>query len=146
MRRSIRSAAAATAVTVGLVLGLSACGDAGEAVKEKAVDQVDKAVDETYEVTYEVTGTGIESIQYATGEGTATNPRMETVGKPRLPWKKTVTLRGIMPSSVLPLGFDPAGAAEVGCRIIHKGKVIAEQSGKGLATAGGCVGMSPVAG
>ncbi|MET7933228.1 hypothetical protein [Streptomyces sp. NPDC005322] len=122
----------------GLALGLSACSDA-------TVKAVDKAVDETYEVTYEVTGRNVDSIEFHGGGGTALHPNVTTVQKPTLPWRKTVTLRGIMPSSVVPVALHPVGS-EVSCRILYQGKVIAEERGKGLISAGGCVGESPVGG
>ncbi|MFI1866053.1 MmpS family transport accessory protein [Streptomyces jumonjinensis] len=143
MHRSIRTAVCAVAA-VGLVFGLSACSEVSDAAKDKASDSVDKAVNEEYEVTYEVTGKSIDSIQFAAGGGTATNPKLETVDKPALPWKKTVTLRGILPPSVLPIALDATGEAAVTCKIIYKGKPIAEESGKGLGAAGGCVAVSPI--
>ncbi|MEU8777913.1 MmpS family transport accessory protein [Streptomyces sp. NPDC048606] len=126
-------------LTAALLLAVSACS------ASDAVDQVDKVVDETYEVTYEVTGKGVDSIEFAAGGGTATEPKTETVQNPTLPWTKTVTLRGIMPSSVVPTAADVTGA-QVTCKITYKGKVVAEQSAEGLVTAGGCVAVSPVAG
>ncbi|MFH8616560.1 MmpS family transport accessory protein [Streptomyces sp. NPDC017979] len=145
MHRSIRKAAVAATVTAGLVFGLTACSEAEEAVKDKAVDQVDKVVNEEYEVTLEVTGKSVDSIVYTAGGGTAMDPKMETVEKPTLPWTKTVKLRGVMPASVLPSALDAGGDAEMTCKITHKGKVIAEKSGSGIATAGGCVAVSPIA-
>lgn len=140
MHRSVRTAVravAATGLATGLAVGLTACSE--------AVDQVDKAVDETYEVTYEVTGENVDSIEFHGGGGEAMNPEIETVEKPALPWKKTVTLRGIMPAAVVPVGADPAGS-EVTCRITHKGKVLEEEAGQGLATGTGCIAESPVGG
>lgn len=134
MNRTIRAAVCSVAVA-GLTLGLSACSE--------AVDQVDKAVNETYEVTYEVTGKNIDSIDFHAGGGTATDPKIETVQKPTLPWKKTVTLRGIMPPAVMPAAADLTGS-EVGCKITYKGKVIKEEKGEGLATAAGCIAVSPI--
>ncbi|MFD3696894.1 MmpS family transport accessory protein [Streptomyces sp. NPDC058646] len=128
-----------SAVAAALLLGVTACS------ASDAVDKVDKAVNDTYEVTYEVTGQGVDSIQFAAGGGTAIEPKMETVEKPALPWTKTVTLRGIMPASVVPVAADVTGA-QVTCKVIHKGKTIAEQSAQGLVTAGGCVAASPIAG
>ncbi|MFD4828404.1 MmpS family transport accessory protein [Streptomyces uncialis] len=148
MHRSVRNSALAVLTVAGLVFGLSACSEVTDAAKEKATEEVDKAVDksmnEKYEVTYEVTGKSIASIQYAEGGGTATNPKLATVENPTLPWKKTVTLRGIMPPSVLPLAVDPTGDSEVACKIIYKGKPIAEEAGKGAASAAGCVAVSPI--
>ncbi|MFI1016689.1 MmpS family transport accessory protein [Streptomyces sp. NPDC020965] len=148
MHRSIRTTAVTALTVAGLVFGLSACSEiteAGDAAKDKAVDQVDKTVNEKYDVTYEVTGKSVDSIQFAAGGGTALAPKMETVEKPVLPWKKTVTLRGILPPSVLPVALDATGDAQVTCKIIYKGKAIAEKSGEGLAAAGGCVAVSPIA-
>lgn len=125
-----------------LLLGATACS-AADAVD--AVDKVDKVVDETYEVTYEVTGKGVDSIEFAAGGGTASAPKAETASAPVLPWTKTVTLRGIMPASVVPVAADVAGG-QVTCKITYKGKVIAEQTGQGLVTAGGCVAVSPIVG
>ncbi|MGW4029367.1 MmpS family transport accessory protein [Streptomyces sp. NPDC004838] len=143
MRRSIRTAACAVAAA-GLVFGLGACSEASEAAKDEAVKQIDKAVNEEYEVTYEVTGKNVDSIEFAAGGGTALEPKTDSVDKPALPWTKTVTLRGILPPSVMPIAIDTSGA-EVTCKIVYKGKTIAEQSGEGLATAGGCVAVSPIA-
>jgi hypothetical protein len=132
--RTIRAAVCAVAAA-GLALALSSCSE--------AVDQVDKAVDETYEVTYEVTGKNVDSIEFHGGGGKAMEPKIESVSKPELPWKKTVTLRGIMPAAVMPVAADPEGA-QVTCKIIHKGKVLEEQSADGLVTAGGCTAESPI--
>ncbi|MFE2090802.1 hypothetical protein ACWD4L_29970 [Streptomyces sp. NPDC002596] len=134
--RTIRTAVSA-AVVLGLAVGLGACSE--------SVDQVDKAVNETYEVTYEVTGTSVDEIQFHAGGGKAMDPEIETVKSPTLPWRKTVTLRGIMPPAVMPIALDETGA-DVACSITHKGKVIKEAKGEGLITAGGCVAVSPVAG
>ncbi|MER5495477.1 MmpS family transport accessory protein [Streptomyces sp. LE64] len=143
MRRSIRSTALAAVTVAGLTFGLTACSEATEAVKDKAVEEVDKKVNEEYEVTYEITGESVDSITYASGGGTATEPKLTTEDKPTLPWKKTVTLRGIMPPSVVPVAVD-AGAASVSCKIVYKGKTIAEESGEGVATATGCTAVSPI--
>ncbi|MFI9581053.1 MmpS family transport accessory protein [Streptomyces sp. NPDC052236] len=136
MNRTIRAAVCAVAVA-GLTLGLSACSE--------AVDAVDKATNATYEVTYEVSGKGVDSIDFHSGGGSATNPTIETVQKPALPWTKTVTLRGIMPPAVMPLAADLTGS-EVSCKITYKGKVIKEESGEGLAAAAGCIAVSPIVG
>ncbi|MFD7619805.1 MmpS family transport accessory protein [Streptomyces sp. NPDC059802] len=134
--RTVRTAVRA-AVVLGLGMGLAACSE--------TVDQVDKAVDETYEVTYEVTGTGVDEIQFHGGGGKAMEPKIETVESPILPWRKTVTLRGIMPPAVMPIAVDEDGA-DVSCSITHKGEVIKEAKGEGMLAAGGCVAVSPVAG
>ncbi|MCT4355711.1 hypothetical protein M5362_21465 [Streptomyces sp. Je 1-79] len=136
MKRTIRTAVSALAVT-GLALGLGACSAA-----DKAADQVDKAVNETFEVTYEVSGKGIESIEYHGGSGTAMEPKLEKESKPTTPWKKTVTLKGIMPPAVMPISLNPA---DLTCKVIHEGKVLKEAKGAD-AMAGGCVAVSPIAG
>ncbi|MGW2327937.1 hypothetical protein ACWC5C_19460 [Streptomyces sp. NPDC001700] len=133
MNRTIRTAVISVALT-GLAFGLSACSD------EETVDTVDKVVDQTYEITYEVTGKNVESIEFNGGGGKAMDPKTATVKKPALPWKKTVTLRGVMPSAVMPVSTDPT----VSCKIVHKGKVIAEEKGESLINAGGCVAESPI--
>ncbi|MET9580031.1 MmpS family transport accessory protein [Streptomyces massasporeus] len=134
MNRTLRAAVCSVAIG-GLALGLSSCSE--------AVDQVDKAVNETYEVTYEVTGKSIDSIDFHGGGGKAMEPKIESVSKPELPWKKTVTLRGIMPAAVMPIATDPEGA-QVTCKITYKGRVLEEQSAEGLVTAGGCTAESPI--
>ncbi|MFE7123700.1 MmpS family transport accessory protein [Streptomyces sp. NPDC057617] len=133
--RTVRAAVGAFAVT-GLALALTACSE--------TVDQVDKAVNETYQVTYEVTGEGVDTIDFHGGGGKAMEPTIETVEQPTLPWKKTVTLRGIMPPAVMPTAVDITGA-RITCKIIYKGEVIKEATGEGLATAGGCIAVSPIA-
>jgi hypothetical protein len=134
MNRTIRTAVLSAALT-GLAFALSAC------TEEQTIDAVDKMVDETYEVTYEVTGKNVDSIEFDARGGTALKPKTVTVRKPSLPWKKTVTLRGIMPSAVMPVSGDPT----VSCKIVHKGKVIAEEKGESLINAGACVAASPIA-
>ncbi|MBT2493789.1 hypothetical protein J7E96_35910 [Streptomyces sp. ISL-96] len=137
MNRIIR--AGVCAATVGLVFGLGACSEATEAAKKESVDQIDKAIDEKYEVTYEVTGKNIESIEFVGGEGTAMEPKLESVKKPTLPWKKTVTLRGIMPPSVSPISLDPA---DLTCKVIYKGETIKEAKGEKALL--GCIAESPI--
>ncbi|MFF0472316.1 hypothetical protein [Streptomyces sp. NPDC004284] len=137
MKRTVRTAVSALAVT-GLALGLGACTEA----TEKAVDQVDKSVTETYEVTYEVSGKGVESIDFHAGGGTAMEPKIESEKKPATPWKKTVTLKGIMPPAVMPVSLDPA---DLTCKVVYQGKVIKEAKGE-QAMAGGCVAVSPIVG
>lgn len=141
-RTRIGRAVACAAVAGGLVLGLGACS---ESVDKSVGEAVDEVVDETYEVTYEVTGTTVDEIQFHGGGGKAMEPKIETVTSPTLPWKKTVTLRGIMPAAVLPIAVDE-GAADITCTITHKGKVIEEAKGEALLTGGGCVAISPVTG
>ncbi|WP_369373494.1 MmpS family transport accessory protein [Streptomyces sp. cg36] len=141
MKRTFR-AAAGTLAAAGLAIGLTACSGTADKAADKAAEQVDKVVSDTYEVTYEVTGKGVDSIDFHGGGGEAMKPRIETVEKPALPWKKTVTLRGIMPPAVMPVAVDPSGT-DVTCRITYKGKVLKEEKGQSLATAGGCVAVSP---
>lgn len=136
MHRHIRTAACALGAA-GLALSLTACSEA----EEKAVDAVDKAVNEKYEVTYEVSGKSADEIEFAAGGGSAANPKLEKEAGPKLPWKKTVTLRGIMPPTVVPISTDPAGA-DLTCKVIYKGKVIKEASGENVVA--GCIAISPV--
>lgn len=140
MNRISRSVAS-TVIAGGLALGLGACSG----VADEATKQVDKAVNEEYEVTYEVDGKGIDSIEFNAGGGDATNPKLESVQNPALPWKKTVKLRGIEAPLVMPVAVDVNGS-EVSCKITHKGKVLDEKSGKGVAAAAGCNALSPMAG
>ncbi|MDX3852230.1 MmpS family transport accessory protein [Streptomyces sp. AK02-01A] len=149
MNRTIRASVGAVAVAC-LAFGLGACSAAervdkavNEEIDEAVGEEVDKVINETYEVTYEVTGKNIDSIDFHAGGGDAMNPKIETVEKPTLPWKRTVTLRGIMPPVVTPIAVDPAGT-EVNCKIIYKGDVIKEASGEGLAAGGGCIAVSPI--
>ncbi|MET9799391.1 MmpS family transport accessory protein [Streptomyces sp. NPDC006368] len=130
-----------TLIAGGLALGLGACSQ----VADEATKQVDKAVNEEYEVTYEVSGKGIDSIQFNAGGGDATNPKIESVDNPTLPWKKTVKLRGIEAPLVTPVAVDVNGA-EITCKITHEGKVLDEKTGKGVAAAAGCNALSPIAG
>ncbi|MEV3992175.1 MmpS family transport accessory protein [Streptomyces sp. NPDC049837] len=140
MNRISRSIASAL-VAGGLVAGLGACSE----IADEAAKQVEKEVNEQYEVTYEITGKGIDSIDYHVDGGDTTKPKVESVQKPTLPWKKTVKLRGLLPPGVIPVAVDPAGV-EMTCKITYQGKVISEQSAKGMAAATGCIAVSPVAG
>ncbi|MFH8795873.1 hypothetical protein [Streptomyces sp. NPDC017941] len=136
MNRRIRTAVC-TLAAAGLALTLGACSEA----EKKAVDAVDKAVNEKYEVTYEVSGKNVDEIEFSAGEGSATEPKLERETDPKLPWKKTVTLRGIMPPTVVPISTDPTGA-DLTCKVIHKGKVIKEASGENVVA--GCIAISPI--
>ncbi|MFJ9897508.1 hypothetical protein ACIQPR_29685 [Streptomyces sp. NPDC091280] len=127
----IRTAACGASVT-GFAIGLSACSD--------PVDPVDRPVSETYVVTYEVTGRNVDSIGFRGGRGKAVEPKTEMVSEPELSWTKTVVLRGIMSAAIMPI------AADIDGRITYKGKVFAEQSAVGSATAGGCMAKSSITG
>ncbi|GGP90643.1 MmpS family transport accessory protein [Streptomyces roseolilacinus] len=139
MNRTSRSVVAALAAA-GLAFGLGACSQAAD----DAAERVDSALNETYQVTYEVTGANIESISYNGGGGDAMNPKLETVEKPTLPWRKTVTLRGVEAPLVTPVAIRYEGA-QASCRITHEGKVLKEATGKGAAATLSCVAVSPVA-
>ncbi|MER6994571.1 MmpS family transport accessory protein [Streptomyces sp. NPDC000410] len=134
MNRTIRTTLG-TLAAAGLLFGLSAC--------DAAVDSVDKALNEDYEVTYEVTGKSVDSIEYNGGAGSATEPKLESVPNPTLPWTKTVKLKGIEAPTVVPIALDAAGA-DVSCKITYKGKVIKQESGAGVAAATGCITVSPL--
>ncbi|MFI0979947.1 hypothetical protein ACH4SP_23450 [Streptomyces sp. NPDC021093] len=147
MNRTIRAAVCAAAVT-GLMFGLGACAEVEKAVKAGASEGADKAakelLDKPYEVTYEVTGKDVKTIEFAAGSGTAAEPRTEEDKKPVLPWKKTVTMNGVMPPSVMPnvsdvLKPDP----DVTCKVTYKGKVLKEATGA-KAVAGGCIAVAPM--
>ncbi|MEU3598966.1 MmpS family transport accessory protein [Streptomyces sp. NPDC006798] len=145
MRRNLRHTAIAAFATAGLVFGLSACSEVEEAAKDKATDAVDKTVNKEYQVTYEVTGASIDSIEFANGEGTALKPTLETVKNPKLPWTKTVTLRGIMAPTVIPSAVDLTASANITCKVTHEGKVLVEKKSEGAAAISACVAVSPIA-
>ncbi|WP_217128926.1 MmpS family transport accessory protein [Streptomyces sp. AC558_RSS880] len=131
-----------------LALGLGACSEeAADRAEDEVVEEVDERVDEEYQVTYEVTGEKVDSIDFNAGGGSAADPKFETVDNPTLPWKKTVTLRGIEAPAVIPVTLDTGGGSgELSCRIVHEGEVLAEKSGAGAVSAAGCVAVSPVTG
>jgi hypothetical protein len=150
MNRISRSIASAF-VAGGLALGLGACSDVADEATKQVQEEVDKEVDkqisEEYQVTYEVTGEKVDSIEYNAGGGDASNPKLESVKNPTLPWKKTVTLRGIEAPSVMPLAVDLGDAAgKVACKIVYKDKTLVEKSGAGAVSAAGCVAVSPIVG
>ncbi|MEF9904150.1 MmpS family transport accessory protein [Streptomyces sp. P9-A2] len=144
IRRSLMSAL----VAGGLVLGLGACSEAKDEaarqVEDELVEEVDRQLDEEYEVTYEVTGEKADSIDFNAGGGDATDPKFETVNNPTLPWKKTVKLRGIEAPAVIPVTVDADGSGALSCKILHKGKTLAEESDAGTVSATGCVAVSPI--
>nr|WP_324614114.1 MmpS family transport accessory protein [Streptomyces sp. XY152] len=131
-----------------LALGLGACSEeAADRAEDEVVEEVDERVDEEYQVTYEVTGEKVDSIDFNAGGGSAADPKFETVDDPTLPWRKTVTLRGIEAPAVIPVTLDTGGGSgELSCRIVHEGEVLAEKSGAGAVSAAGCVAVSPVTG
>ncbi|MBO0655133.1 hypothetical protein J1792_20825 [Streptomyces triculaminicus] len=114
--------------------------DAKKKVEDKAVDTVDKAVGGSFEVTYEVTGS-VDSVDFNEGKGSAAKPDFTTEEKPKTPWKKTVTLKGIESPTVSAMVTEGEG----GCKITYKGKVLDEKTAKasdtGLAL---CNAVSPL--
>ncbi|MEX2983719.1 hypothetical protein [Streptomyces sp. C36] len=114
--------------------------DAKKSVEDKAVDTVDKAVGGSFEVTYEVTGS-VDSVDFNEGKGSAAKPDFTTEEKPKTPWKKTVTLKGIESPTVSAMVAEGEG----GCKITYKGKVLDEKTAKasdtGLAL---CNAVSPL--
>lgn len=114
--------------------------DAKKSVEDKAVDTVDKAVGGSFEVTYEVTGS-VDSVDFNEGKGSAAKPDFTTEEKPKTPWKKTVTLKGIESPTVSAMVTEGEG----GCKITYKGKVLDEKTAKasdtGLAL---CNAVSPL--
>ncbi|MFE0045322.1 MmpS family transport accessory protein [Streptomyces albireticuli] len=139
MKRPLRHTLSALALT-GLALAAVGCGAVKEKAEEKVTEKVDQATNETYEVTYEITGSGTASVDFNGGKGTATAPELETLAEAKLPWTKTVTLKGIAAPTVQAVIVD----GEVSCKITHKGKVIKENSAKGAAAAASCVAISPI--
>ncbi|MFI9305783.1 hypothetical protein [Streptomyces triculaminicus] len=99
--------------------------DAKKSVEDKAVDTVDKAVGGSFEVTYEVTGS-VDSVDFNEGKGSASDPDFTTEEKPKTPWKKTVTLKGIASPTVTAMVAEGEG----GCKITYKGKVLDEKTAK----------------
>ncbi|GHH41066.1 MmpS family transport accessory protein [Streptomyces candidus] len=147
MNRTARTATCAAAVTA-LLFGLGACAGVEEAVKAGASQGAEKAADELlktpYEVTYEVTGKDVVLIKYSGGKGTDLAPEEDTVDKPAVPWQKTVTLKGAMPPSVMPEAADMLKTdADIACKIVYKGKVLAEAKGQ-KAVMGGCIAAAPM--
>ncbi|MFJ6695975.1 MmpS family transport accessory protein [Streptomyces sp. NPDC091272] len=147
MNRTIRSVVCAAAVT-GLVFGLGACSEVEKAVKAGASEGAEKAADELldkpYEVTYEVTGKDVETIDYTAGSGTDPAAATAKDKKPVLPWKKTVTLNGATPPSVMPNMVDVLKAdPDVTCKVSYQGKVLKEAKGVAAAS-GGCIAMAPL--
>ncbi|MGW5214644.1 MmpS family transport accessory protein [Streptomyces sp. NPDC004051] len=142
IRRSLMPAL----VVGGLVLGLGACSETAEKAEEELVEEVDRQLDEEYEVTYEVTGEKADSIEFNAGGGDAADPKFETVDNPTLPWKKTVKLRGIEAPVVIPVTVDADGSGNLSCKILHKGKTLAEESDAGTVSVTGCVAASPIVG
>lgn len=147
----IRRSVASVLVTGGLVLGLGACSDiadeAAKQVEEEVSKEVDRQIDEEYQVTYEVTGDAVDSIEYNAGGGDAADPQLETVRNPALPWRKTVTLRGIEAPTVMPVAVDLGDdSGKLTCKIVYKGKALVEKSGAGAVSVAGCVAISPIVG
>ncbi|MGW3496653.1 hypothetical protein [Streptomyces sp. NPDC001020] len=146
MNRVSRSVASALVVG-GLVLGLGACSDIADEAAKQVEDEVSKEVDRQVNEEYEVTGEKVDSIEFNAGGGDSTNPKLETVKNPTLPWKKTVKLRGIEAPTVAPIAVDVNdGSGELSCKIVYRGKVLVEKSGVGVVAAAGCVAVSPIVG
>ncbi|MEU1372908.1 hypothetical protein ABZ442_04490 [Streptomyces triculaminicus] len=111
-----------------------------KSAEDKAVDTVDKAVGGTFEVTYEVTGS-VDSVDFNEGKGSAAKPEFTTEEKPKTPWKKTVTLKGIASPTVTAMVAEGEG----GCKITYKGKVLDEKTAKASDTGVAlCNAVSPL--
>src|SRR5690606_42155818 len=75
------------------------------------------------------------------------DPEFETVDDPALPWRKTVKLRGIEAPTVLPVLVEPdAGSGRLTCRIVYRGRTLAEKAGAEDVSSAGCVAASPITG
>ncbi|MEF3112641.1 hypothetical protein [Streptomyces chrestomyceticus] len=146
----LRAVAVATACAAVLT-SVAACGAVDKAV-DKAVDEqigqdVEKemkAYEETaYQVTYEVTGGAVDSIAYddASHEGSVEVPAAD--GKaPKLPWRKTVTLKGSAAPTVLAVVAE--GGGEVTCSVTYQGRHLTKRTAKGGFETAQCVAMSPL--
>ncbi len=90
---------------------------------EKAGQDVEKEMkkDEatTYQVTYGVTGGAAESIAYddASAKGSSEVPA-EGGKAPKLPWRKTVTLKGSAAPTVVAVVAE--GGGEVTCSVTYQ--------------------------
>src|SRR5690606_18592496 len=75
------------------------------------------------------------------------DPEFETVDDPALPWRKTVKLRGIEAPTVLPVLVEPdAGSGRLTCRIVYRGRTLAEKSGAEDVSSAGCGAVAPITG
>ncbi|RLU82270.1 hypothetical protein CTZ27_30435 [Streptomyces griseocarneus] len=130
-----------TSAALGAVLAAAAllvgCSSAEKATK----DEFEKLDIKEFEVVYEVTGSGVEDLSYGTGDQKSAGT--ETVDGPGLPWKKTVTMKGVASAPSLSLMLGEKGG-EAQCVITINGKEAKRATAKGEFGTATCVAASPV--
>lgn len=93
-----------------------------------------------HRVVYSVTGDGrATAIAYYTVSGGQSG--QSTLQDERLPWSKTVTVRGTLTSasSVLTVVGQRTGSGGIACSITLDGKVVAQQTGEGRNATAQCI-------
>ncbi|GHF50426.1 hypothetical protein GCM10010218_34960 [Streptomyces mashuensis] len=126
----IRTTLCAFALALGGGLALTGCGEDGVSKK-------------SYEVTYEVSGKDVASIVFNEGKGSISDPDMSTEDRPKVPWTRTVTLKGLGAPTLTVTSGSADGDAT--CKISYKGKVLQEKTAKGAGELAQCSVVSPMA-
>ncbi|MEU3975247.1 hypothetical protein [Streptomyces bacillaris] len=127
-----RTALAATGL--GLALTLTGCSGGPEPTASE------KADGRAYDVEYKVAGTGVRTLVYGTGQGTAT--AQETVDVPGLPWSKGLELKGVATSPTVSMILgEEGGRAE--CVILVNGREAHRATADGAFGTATCTAPSP---
>ncbi|MGK5630270.1 hypothetical protein [Streptomyces sp. URMC 123] len=126
------------------VVGIAAAAAlvVGCSVEKEVQKEFDRLDNKEYEVEYEVTGSGVIDLTY--GVGNQGELSSETVKNPTLPWRKKLTMKGIVtvPDVSVLLG-ENGGQAD--CVIRVNGKETKRATAKGEFGVASCVATSPIA-
>jgi hypothetical protein len=126
---------AALAVIAIAVLGFAGC----MAVVLGGAKSVDDASKKEHKVVYEVTGTGKAlNITYSTDGGSGTAQESSA----KLPWKKELTVTGLIPIYQVSAQNDIGAAGDITCRITVDGKELQKVTSKGEGAIASCSGTN----
>lgn len=101
----------------------------------KAATEIDKQSNEVHTVVYKVAGTSkAASLTYTTDGSTTT----EQVASAKLPWSKSLSIKGGLVSVYQVMAQNMSGAGTVTCSITVDGKVVKSATGTGEASIASC--------
>lgn len=126
-----------TARNVFLVLGLLAVLGIGGcmALVVGAGNEVTKQAEKEHTVVYKITGTSkVASLTYTTDGSTTT----EQVSAAKLPWSKTLKIKGLVPVYQISAQNGIGQTGKVTCTIVVDGKPVKTASGTGEASIASC--------
>lgn len=117
-------------IVLVILLSIGGCVAVFATVANDVTDEVN--------VVLEVTGTGDDvSITYSAGESGSAQ-----IEDARLPWRKELTVDGVLKSVSLIATNGIESSGEITCKVTADGKVIAEQTSSGGFASASCFGFA----